>query len=442
MSGALPSASGMWIADACPLSPRLGGQREATPDMLHGIEAHALIERAAALTSPAALDLDPVEDEALRAQLHAWWEWRWSPEVVAWWPPGTGEREVGVALDVEACTARRIPPRHPETGYAAANLSPTEVACTLDLAMGPGADGVAEVVDWKTTTATEPRARPGWGRQVAIYSAAWSLLHEGCDVRRRVVQVGPDGADERPAEVVGEFEALGVVAELRELRRLAFAPEAPEPRPGMHCSMCPGAGRCPAAREAAELAVTKAAPPAVASANAQYELGRPVDAAHAAWLLERVALAERFLQGVLAEVRGWVSEQPGGVVELPNGRTVGFERQEGDRYLDFTVPGAFAALAEIVGAERADRVAVRRASLKSVELAVRAALFEGGGKLPRGSIKRAEEDANVRLQSAGVLKRHAAALAWFNRQTKGTHPALVESKLAASVASGGKRGGS
>lgn len=445
----LPSASGIWLAYLCPLSAALGGRRARTAQMEAGTVAHRALERAARLTNPAAPFTPDDASADLRAQLDHWWSWRWSAETVAWWPPtGPAEVEVGIAIDLERLTARRIPARHPETGYDEAGLVDGEIPCTADLIIPPGEeDGVAEVVDWKSSleldlSVVEHEAR--WRRQVTVYAVAASLLYGGCDVRVRTVQVGPDGPREGEPVLVSAFELLGVAAELAELqeqareqaRRLA-AGETPDARPGAHCASCPAAGHCPRAREAIEAVVIEATP-ANDSERPLIRLRAPESGRDVGELLTTIALARGFLDELETATRAWVAEQPGGVVELGDGRVAGYERVNGHRIVDMSVPGAVSLLGGIVGPDRVEAVAPRRTSIEAIERAVRARItHQPGVRLERGAIKRALDGALATLTAAGVIRTGGTpAPRWFCRASKATPEALIEQKLRASLVGG------
>lgn len=451
------SASSIWRLRHCGLWPHLPHHKEelsADDPRLVGTDAHTALAALVGVQDPTAdyqeiaalaihvarqpdedvIEATPRLDGPAAAVVDRWWEWRWSG-AAAWLSGGSVRPEVAVAVDLETGDGRLLRVDAPR-GYD--RLTPTEVPGTIDVAVSEDEQGPVVVADWKTTQELElPHAREAWLTQLRVYALAWSAIHDDADVVCRVVQIGPDEVREHVLALDPLDCAEARTELLATLRR--SSPQAPA-TPGSHCSGCPARRSCPAGKAVAEDAVAKSAPTPQTLEPVVYPLTRPTDEAHAAWLYDRVRLARAYLDGVEAELRAWVQEQPDGAVGFPDGRRAGMVEMV-ERKLDLSVPGAFARLAALFGPERAEAMAPRRASIASVEGAARAQVLSRGGRAPRGAIKQAIEEAMRELEATGAVRltRHLEfrVRAPATKRAPGPHatpPEQLEEALAASVA--------
>jgi len=412
------SASNIWRLRYCGLWPHLPHyEEEPSPDDPRrvGTDVHTALAALAGIQDPTA-DYQEIAALAIHVARHPdddvidapvalggpvatlvdrWWEWRWS-DAAGWLSASAVCPEAAVAVDLASGRARLLRVDAPR---AYPKLGQTEVPGSIDLALPPAADGGVSVADWKTTQELDlPHASEAWMTQLRVYALAWSALHDDADVACRLVQVGPDEVRERTM-VLDPLDCAELRAELLSMLHRS-SPKAPA-TPGSHCSGCPARRSCPAGKAVAEDAIVKSAPPTTTAADT-FPLARPTNEAHAAWLYDRVRLARAYLDGVEAELRAWVQEQPDGAVVFPDGRRAGMVEMS-ERKIDLSVPGAFARLASLFGPERAEAIAPRRVSITSVEDAARAKVL-AHGRAPRGAIKTAIEEAMRELECTGAVR--------------------------------------
>ena len=319
------------------------------------------------------------------------------------------------------------------------DLEAFEIPGTPDLAFKEenGGDPLGVVYDWKTTLEVElPFAREAWDRQLRLYAVAWSALHDDMDVEIRTLQVGPDDVAERRVRL-DAMELSSIRGAIRDAV-LAYAKGHGDPTPGPHCDGCPSRSICPVGGELALEAIEEIepTPPAgVAALPVRFALARPTSPAQAAWLWDRIGLAEAFLDGLRAEVRAWVADQPGGSVTLPDGRVAGMFEQS-SRSIRLEAPGAYAALAGELGAEVAEEIAPRWTSMAAIERAVRAKCSKAGGG--RGTLKVGKERVLAALSAVpGALHEGKATVFRVKkpgkRRAQATPDDQLEAKLRASV---------
>jgi PD-(D/E)XK nuclease superfamily len=457
----LPSMSAFWRLSHCPAWPQLGEgpphrssseETDRATRMAIGSWCHAAIAAilrgepqpplpVASWTDEKATDAGRVafveSCAAACATVDRWIEWYRTSGVGDAWDVAI---EQPIALHALDGTARALLLSR-DRAYDE-DLEAFEIPGTPDLAckmlIGPDEPRLV-VFDWKTTVELElPEAREAWAMQLQLYALAWSAMNDDAAVEVRTLQVGPDDV----RETVQPLEEMDLAAARASLRDavIAYAKGTNDPRPGPHCSGCPSRSVCPVGGAMALQAVELVEPPppdGVAVLPVRFALARPESPAHAAWLWDRLGLAEAFLDGLRAEIRAWVADQPGGAVRFPDGRVAAMFEQS-SRSLHLESPGAFAALAGELGPEAAEAIAPRKTSMAAIERAVRERLSKAGVVPARGALKEGRERVVTALRGVGAM-RESTALVFrvrkpaASKRLTATPDDQLEAKLRASV---------
>ncbi len=296
--------------------------------------------------------------------------------------------EQALAYDLRAGTARELRQAHPRD-YS--DRKPHEMSGTPDLVFVR--DGALVVRDYKTGRYTWGK-NPAESRQLRALGLCAARAYGFHEVTLELVQVDADGVRARP-EPLDAFELALCADELCGIHdRIAYEGERPPPNPGHWCdsAYCPLAATCPA--------TTKALATVAKVSDLEYPLTDEITSPeHAAYLLERLAVAKTAIETIRHAVKEYAREH--GPVPLNNDKLYGVVLHDGRERFDLSVDGALEAIRKHLGPFAAAAAVSSKTSKTAIEVAAKAEQTKRGQGVRRA---RALMDE---LRELGALKRGA-----------------------------------
>lgn len=347
--------SGLDRIAACPASEVFPHVRETSTHAQHGNVIHAFLDNVAKHGREEALALSPADSRILCAAI----------DIEALPIGGAYRSEVAFAYDYRTGAARELTVRNRE--YV--GLGTTEIAGTADVVARLD-ESTVYVGDYKTGHLPPPPDSMQLRTYGLMAARAYGCSQAVCEI----IQVRDDGTVWRQRAEMDAFELSiheqqirDVVARVEKARANHAEGKPLSVSVGAHCRYCPAYRDCPATLA---LARQVAAGPDELAAQVRALL-TPETAAAA---YERIAAVKKLVKVLDAELKDWAERHP---IPTPAGKTYG-PRPWSTRKVDPNL--ALPVLVETLGAEVADRVLPRTASVSAVEAACKEAAVARGEK--------------------------------------------------------------